>query len=251
MAITTLDDFKRHCLRSLGAPVVTIDVTDEQIQDRYEDSLLMFQQRHYDGTERTYLKHQITATDVANKYIPLPANVIGVVRVIPPNIGPTGSGDANLFNVQYQYLMNEMSHLWTAGSITYYVHTMQHLTLLDQLLNGKPTIRFNKVRNRIYIDVNWERRLVEGNYVIVECQVALDPATNNEIWDDPWFKKYTATLIKKQWGENLKKFQGIQMVGGAALNGQQIWEEAEQERLRLEQELRDMYEEPAQSIWVG
>ena len=251
MAITTLDDFKRYCLRSLGAPIINIDVTDEQIQDRYEDALKMYQQHHFDGTERTYLSHQITATDIANKYIALPANITGVVRIIPRGVGAIGTGDSALFSAQHTFLMSEMSPLWNAGSISYYEHSMQHLTLLDQLLNGKPGFRFNKVRNRIYIDVSWERKLTEGTFIVIECQVALSPEENNEIWDDPWLKKYATAQIKRQWGEGLKKFAGVQLIGGVALNGQQIYDEAEQEILRLEQELRDVYEEPAEALWMG
>lgn len=251
MAITTLDDFKRYCLRSLGAPVVSVDVTDDQIQDRYEDAKRKYQDHHYDGTVRSYVKHQITATDRANKYISVPANVMGVVRILPYTVGAAGSQDSNLFSVQYQYLLNEMYTLWTAGNISYYVHTMQHLTMLDQLLNGKPTIRFNKVQNRVFLDTNWDKRLLEDMYVVLECYVAVDPVEYPEVFEDPWFKRYTTALIKRQWGENLKKFSGVQMIGGAALNGQQIWDEAVQEIATLEAELRNTWEEPPEAIFVG
>jgi hypothetical protein len=251
MAIQNLDDFKRYCLRTLGAPIVSVDVTDDQLQDRYEDAKRKFQDHHYDGSERTYVKHQITASDRTNKYITVPADILGVLKVLPYTTGAAGAQDANLFSVQYQFLLNEMHTLWTAGNIAYYEHTMQHLTMLDQLLNGKPTFRFNKVQNKVYIDTNWDKRLLEGNWVVFECLKAVDPEVDTEVFSDPWFRKYTTALIKRQWGENLKKFAGVQMVGGVALNGQIMWDEATREIDALENELRNTWEEPVDAIYVG
>lgn len=251
MAITTLDDFKRYCLRSLGAPVVTVDVTDEQIQDRYEDALRKYHDFHYDATERTYLKHQITQQDYDNKYIPLPSNVMGVNKLIRQRASAGGSGDASLFNVEYQFLLNQMHLLWSAGNIAYFEHTMQHITMMDQLLNGQPTIRFNKTVDKLYVDVNWAKNMNVGSYVVIECYVALDPTTNTKIFDDLWFKRYTTAMIKRQWGENLKKFGGVQMIGGTVLNGQQIYNEAIEEIQRLEEELRGTWEIPIDAIYMG
>lgn len=251
MAIADLIGFKKYCLRTLGEPVVSVDVTDDQLQDRYEDARSKYQLHHYDGTERTFLKHQITQTDRDNKYIAVPVDITGVVKVLPITVGASGSQDANLFSVQYQFLLNEMHTLWTGGNIGYYKQTMEHLTMLDQILNGKPTIRFNKVQNRLFIDTNWDKRLLVGNFVVIECYKAVDPEVYPEVFDDPWFKRYATALIKKQWGENLKKYQGVQLIGGVALNGQQIWNEATQEMAALEAELRNTWEEPVDALWVG
>ena len=251
MAITSLDDFKRYCLRRLGAPVLSIDVTDDQIQDRYEDAVSKYQNHHFDGTIHTFLKHQITQEDFDNKYITTPSNILGVTRMVPYNIGGTSSSDGAMFSVTYQYLLNDMHHLWTTGSISYFEHTMQHLTMMDQLLNGKPTYRFNKVQNRIYVDVLWEKRMMPGNWVLFEVLQTVDPEEYVEVFDDPWFKNYATALIKRQWGENLKKFSGIQMMGGTTLNGQQIWNEAVEEVNQLEQELMERWSEPAEAFFVG
>lgn len=251
MAITTLDDFKRYCLRSLGAPVITVDVTDEQIQDRYEDALRKYHDHHFDATEKTYFRHEITQTDYDNKYIPLPSNIYSVNKIIDMRGSASGGSDANLFNVEYQFLLNQMHLLWSAGNIAYYEHTMQHLEMMSQILNGKPTFRYNKVVDKLYIDVNWDKRLRPGNWVAIECYTALDPVTNPKMFDDLWFKRYTTALIKRQWGENLKKYSGVQMIGGTVLNGQQLYDEAIQQIAQLEEELRNTWEIPLDQLYIG
>lgn len=250
MSITTLDDFKRYCLRSLGAPVTTIDVTDEQIQDRCDDALRKFQDHHFDASERMYLKHQVTAEDVTNQYIPIPAYVSGIVRVLPYASGAYGVTGVNPFSIQYQLRLND---IWDMGStsVVYYQQLMQYTTMLDQMLNGRPLVRFNRVQDRLSIDAQWGKHIVEGMYIIVECYRALDPAEFNKMYDNPWFKRYTTALIKRQWGTNLKKFSGVQMIGGTMLNGQQIFDEASQEIQMLEIELRNVWEEPIDSIYMG
>lgn len=250
MAITTLDDFKRYCLRSLGAPVVTIDVTDEQIQDRYEDALRKFQDHHFDGTERMYLKHQVTQEDIDNKYIPIPSYVSGIIRILPFTSGVNGATGVNPFSIQYQLRLND---IWDMGStsVVYYTQLMQYTSMLDQMLNGRPLVRFNRVQDKLYIDTDWEKKVGLGHYIIVECYRALDPTEFVQMFDNPWFKRYATALMKRQWGENLKKFGGVQMIGGVTLNGQQIWNEAVQDVAVLEKELRDVWEEPIDAIYMG
>lgn len=251
MAITTLDDFKRYCLRSLGAPVINIDVTDEQIQDRYEDALRKYCDHHFDATEKTYFKHQITQEDYDNKYIPLPNNIVGVNKVIRQRSSSAGGSDASMFSVEYQFLLNQMHLLWSAGNIAYFEHTMQHITMMDQLLNGQPTFRFNRVIDKLYIDVNWSKNMTPGTWIVIECYVAIDPEQNPKVFEDVWFKRYTTALIKRQWGENLSKFAGVQMIGGVSLNGPVIYQDALQQIEQLEQELRDTWETPIDGIFMG
>lgn len=251
MAITTLDDFKRYCLRSLGAPVINIDVTDEQIQDRYEDALRKYRDHHFDATEMTYFKHQITQADYDNKYIEVPDNIVAVNRVIRQRTNATGGSDSSMFDIQYQFLLNQMHLLWSAGNIAYYEHTMQHLTMMDQILNGDNTFRFNKTINRLYIDVNWSKNLLVDRWIVLECYVTVDPELHPKVFEDVWFKRYTTALIKRQWGENLSKFAGVQMIGGVTLNGPVIYQEALAEIASLEQELRDTWELPGECIYMG
>lgn len=250
MAILTIDEFKMYCLRSLGAPVINIDVTDEQLQDRYEDALRKYQDHHFDATEKVFFKHQITQTDFDNKYIPIPNNIVGINQVLRHRSSASG-GDQSLFGVEYQFLMNQMHSLWSSGSIAYYAHTMQHITLMDQMLNGNNTFRFNKTTNKLFIDVDWNKYLIPDRWVVIECYMTLDPETYPKIFEDVWFKRYTTALIKRQWGENLSKFSGVQMIGGVTLNGPVIYQDAIQQIEMLEQELRDTWEMPMDMLLIG
>lgn len=248
MAITTVADFKKYCLRNLGAPVITIDITDEQMEDRYQEALTEFQTYHFNGVERTYLKIQVTATDMTNKFLPVPSWVTGVTKVLSMTDG-TGNLSSP-FSMQYQLRMND---IWDMGStnIVYYEQLMQYTSMLDQLLNGHPLFRFNHVQDKIFIDVTWGTKIKEGDWIVLECYRALDPLDYVKIFSEPWFKKYCTALFKRQWGSNLKKFQGVQLIGGVALDGQGIYDEASTEIQALEQELRDVYEEPPQAFFMS
>lgn len=233
MAVTTREQLKQYALRALGAPVVQINVAEEQLQDRIDEAIAYFQLYHYDGIERMYLKHQITQTDVNNQYITLPDYVYGVKRVIPFR---QGSSSQNLFDVQYQLRLNDLYEL-TNTSMLYYSMVMQHMTLLDQLLNGYPQFEFNRLGSKLYLEVNKTKMIVD-DYMIVECYRALDPETNAKMYNEPWLKLYVEALFKKTWATNLKKFQGMQLPGGVTIDGQSMYLEATQEIKDLEDELQ-------------
>lgn len=233
MAVTTREQLKQYALRSLGAPVVQINVAEEQLQDRLDEAIAYFQLYHYDGIERMYLKHQITQTDVNNQYITLPDYVYGVKRVIPFR---QGSSSQNLFDVQYQLRLNDLYEL-TNTSMLYYSMVMQHMTLLDQMLNGYPQFEFNRLGGKLYLEVNKTKMIVD-DYMIIECYRALDPETNAKMYNEPWLKLYVEALFKKAWATNLKKFQGMQLPGGVTIDGQSMYLEAVQEIKDLEDELQ-------------
>lgn len=233
MAVTTREQLKQYALRALGAPVVQINVAEEQLQDRLDEAIAYFQLYHYDGIERMYLKHQITQSDVNNQYITLPDYVYGVKRVIPFR---QGSSSQNLFDVQYQLRLNDLYEL-TNTSMLYYSMVMQHMTLLDQMLNGYPQFEFNRLGGKLYLEVNKTKMIVD-DYMIVECYRALDPATNTKMYNEPWLKLYVEALFKKAWATNLKKFQGMQLPGGVTIDGQSMYLEAVQEVKDLEDELQ-------------
>lgn len=241
-------ELKDYALRKLGFPVIEINVDDDQLDDRIDDALGMYQQFHYDAVEKTYLKHQITAGDMANTYISIPNSVIGVTRIFPlatDSVNSTASGNFNMFDLTYQLRLNEL-YDFTSADYVYYALAKQHIRTLDLLFLGEQPIRFTRTDNKLYIDMNWSNKLKEGNFIIIDCFKVLDPEELTEIWSDTWLKKYTTALFKKQWGDNLKKFSGVQLPGGITLNGQQIWNEAVEEIEHLEQLLRDTYEEPPQ-----
>jgi len=244
MAIpTSRDQLKEHCLRRLGKPVVDINVDDEQVEDRIDEALLYYRDYHFDGSEGVLLKHQITAADKTNQYITLDDSYIGVVGVF--DIGDS-TQTSNLFNVRYQIHLND---LFDFSSATYvpYVTAMRHVAQLEEIFVGKQPIRFNRHTNKLHIDMSWNDVTV-GNYIIVDSYKVTDPGTYADVWSDRWLMQYTTSLIKRQWGENLKKFEGLQMPGGLTFNGQKIWEEATEEIRRLEDEMISSYSLPVSDM---
>lgn len=240
---TTRTELKKYCLRRLGAPVVEINVDEDQVDDRIDDALEFYRDYHYDGSERTFLKHQVTETDKNNKYIDIPSSVMGVINIFP--IG-TGLQANNLFNLRYQISLNEV-HDWASEKIQHYVASMERISLLEELLVGKQPLRFNRHTDKMYIDMDWNRVSI-GEYIIIECYKVLDPDTHNSVWGDWWLRQYATALIKRQWGENMKKFEGMQLPGGITFNGQTIWSEAQEEILRLEEEVQKKFSMPAMDM---
>jgi hypothetical protein len=232
MAVTTREQLKQYALRALGAPVVQVNVANEQLEDRLDEAIAYFQLYHYDGIERMYLKHQVTQANIDNQYITLPDYVYGVKRVIPFR---QGSSSQNLFDVQYQLRLNDLYEL-TNTSMVYYSMVMQHMTLLDQMLNGYPQFEFNRLGGKLYLEVN-KTKLILNDFIIVECYRALDPVTNTKMYNEPWLKQYVEALFKKAWATNLKKYQGMQLPGGVTIDGQSMYLEATQEIKDLEEDL--------------
>ena len=265
MAIpTTRTEFKEWCLRSLGKPVIEINVDPDQVEDRIDEALQYFSQYHYDGVERVYLKYQLTEDDITRarsddggtnvtdvdgsttatwkeqkNYIPVPSSVISIVKVFPL----TDKSALNMFDIRYQLRLNDL-YDFTSTSLMHYEMTMQHLDFLDHILIGETAIRHNQHQNRLYLDADFQTDFLAGEYVLIECYRKLDPITYPDIYDDMFLKKYTTQLIKKQWGANLSKFQGIQMLGGVALNGEQIYTQAQEEIDKLEEQIQLAYELP-------
>lgn len=236
MAVTTRQGLIDYCLRELGEPVVEINVDDQQIEDRVDEAIEFFRQYHYDGIEKVYLKTVITQENIDNKYIEVSDLVYGITRVFPVASGTSTS--KSIFDLQYQLRLNDLYDL-TSTSVIYYSMVMSHLALLDQTLNGHPIYRFNRLNNRLYIDTIWQEKMQVGNFILVECYRALDPATAPRMYNDSWLKHYTTALIKKQWGTNLKKFSGMQLPGGVTIDGDKIYQEAKDEIKELEDDLRN------------
>lgn len=234
MAVSTREGLKQYALRALGAPVLEINVANEQLEDRIDEAIDYFRLYHYDGIEKVYLKHQITQTDIDNKYIPINDLVYGVSRVLPIASGTSTS--KSLFDLQYQLRLNDLYDL-TSTSIVYYNIVMNHLATLDLILNGHPIYRFNRLQNRLYLDVDWTMDVEVGHYVIVECYRALDPSEFAKMWNEPWLKHYVTALFKKQWAVNIKKFSGLQLPGGVTLDGDKLYDEATGEIKDLEDEI--------------
>ena len=267
MAIpSTKATLKTYCLRALGSGVIDINVSDDQVDDRLDEALQYFAQYHYDGIEKMFLKHLITAADITrarsdtsatatdtvdtsvtatwkegNNWIPVPDAVLSVVKVFP--LTDTGGG-GSLFDVRYQLRLNDL-YDFSSTSVMNYQLQMQNLDFLEHILVGETPIRFNQHQNRLYIDMDWENKIVaDSEYIIIECYRKVDPTLYTDIYDDIYLKRYTTTLIKKQWGANLSKFSGVAMLGGVTMNGETIYTQAIEEQQKLEEEIHLAFEIP-------
>ena len=254
-----------YAKRALGHPVIEINVDDDQIDDRVDEALQYYQQYHYDGIRRTYLKYQYTQADKTriltdssegvtknsvtttwkegNAYIVVPESVISVINIFPFS----NKGNLNLFDVRYQLRLNDLYDFSSTSVINYDV-VLRHLDFLDHILVGEKPLRYNQLDNRLYIDMDWANDLDVDEFLIIDCYRKLDPATFTDVFNDIWVKRYTTQKFKLQWGQNLAKFAGVTMIGGVSLNGNEIMTQAEAEIMKLEQEVRTNYEEPPHLI---
>jgi len=235
-----------YCLRNLGQPVIEINVDDDQLEDRIDEALQFYRDFHYDSVELVYLKHQVTSNNISQQYIELNDAITGVERVIPFTNKTRG---IDLFDVRYQILLNDIYSIQSTD-IIYYSQVQTQLQLLNDLLVGQKPVRFNRHTNRLYIDMDWEMDISAGEYIIVQAYRILDPNTYTDVYNDEYLKRYATALIKKQWGNNLKKFEGVQMPGGVTLNGQKIYDEAMEEIQELKEEVKNTYQLPV-DFFVG
>ena len=264
MAIpTSKSTFKSYCLRNLGFGVIDINVSDDQADDRIDEALQYFAQYHYDGVEKMYLKYKVTQTDIdraranststsadsvdssitgsfeeGNNFIPMPSAVVSVSNIFDF----TNAVQQNMFDIRYQLRLNDL-YDFSSTSIIHYQMTMQQLDLLSHVLVGEVPIRFNQHQNRLYLDMDWEQ-MTADEYLIIECYRKIDPATYTDIYDDIYLKRYATALIKRQWGANLSKFNGVATLGGVTMNGEQIYSQAIEEIQRLEEQIQLSFETP-------
>ena len=263
---STKATLKTYCLRALGYGVIDINVSDDQVDDRLDEALQYFAQYHYDGIEKMYLKHLITTADVSrarsdasssatdtadnsitatwkegNNFIPVPSSVVSVVQVFP--FTDTG-GSGSMFDIRYQLRLNDMFD-FSSTSILEYQMTMDNIDLMSNMLVGETPIRFNQHQNRLYVEMDWANDVTaDVDYLVIECYRKLDPTTYTDIYDDIYLKRYATTLIKKQWGSNLSKFDGVTMLGGVTMNGETIYSQAVEEQNKLEEEIQLAFELP-------
>ena len=230
-----------YCLRRLGAPVLEINVDDDQVEDRIDDALQFYQEYHSDAIQRTYLKHQITADDIANGWIPITDSTVFVTRVLP--ISSTLSS-SNMFSAKYQMFLNDLYNLNYMGSMTNYVQTMSYMSMIDTVISGGEEITsYNRHLNRLFLRMDWSDVTV-GQYIVVECYQIVDPDSFTDVYDDMFVKQYATALIKQQWGANLIKFEGMQLPGGVTINARQIFDDATQEILAIKEQMQLNYEAP-------
>ena len=239
-----------YCKRRLGDPVLEINVDEDQLEDRVDEALQYYREFHSDATVRTYLKHQITAQDVTNEYITLANNIIFVSKMFP--LQSSFQSSRNFFDIKYQMMLNDIADLMNfAGDLAYYEQMQQYLSLLDMKLNGQPQVQFSRKQNRLYIFGDFQDDDInEGDYIVAEVYTEINDSDHTSIFNDMFLKEYTTALIMQQWGQNLIKFEGMQLPGGVILNGRQIYDDATGEIETLRQRVRDEHEFPP-DFFVG
>lgn len=251
-SITNRQEFKDYCLRRLGFPVIDINIDDEQVEDRIDDAMQYWQDYHFDGLQKVYYIKAVTQQDINQRYIDMrpsvtkdssnnSLNIVGVTRIFPVS---DSQATINMFDLRYQLRLNEL-YDFTSASYINYTLTMQHLRSLEILFTGEVPIRFQRHMHKLFIDWAWgASEAPVGTIVVAECYAMINPDVYNAVWDDRWLKRYATALIKRNWGDNLKKFQGVQLLGGVTLNGDKIYEDAVEEIKQLEQEMETNYGAP-------
>ena len=265
---------KDYCLRQLGAPVLEINVADEQVDDIIDDAIQYFHERHFDGVLRTYLKYQITQDDIDrgkgpgqdgvlgittttatstidgasmqfdweenSNYLQVPPSVIGIDKVF--HFDGSQSMSSGMFSIKYQLFLNDI-YFWGAMEMLTYNMTRTYLSDLEFALTTQKQFRFNQRMDRLYLDISWGE-VTPGDYLVIDCFRTLDPNDYTRVWNDSFLKKYTTALLKKQWGQNLIKFQGVKLPGGVELNGREIYEDGVKELEIIREMMSNTYELP-------
>jgi len=270
----TRSEFKNYLLRQLGAPVLEINVADEQVDDIIDDAVQYFHERHFDGVLRTYLKYQVTQDDIDrgkgpgqsgvlgittttatstidgasmqfdweenSNYLQVPPSVIGVEKVF--HFDGSQSMSNGMFSIKYQLFLNDI-YFWGAMEMLTYNMTRTYLADLEFALTTQKQFRFNQRMDRLYLDISWGE-LTPGDYLVIDCFRTLDPNDYTRVWNDSFLKKYTTALLKKQWGQNLIKFNGVKLPGGVELNGRDIYEDGVKELEVIQEMMSNTYELP-------
>ncbi len=264
-----------YCKRQLGAPVLEINVAEEQIEDILDDAIQFFQERHFDGVYPTFMKYQLTDNDVErgrsrggntgnvgittttaeatidgstvefnwqenSNFLQVPPDIIGVSKIFHYDGSNTITN--NMFSVKYQLFLNDI-YYWGQTEILSYAMTKTYLEDINFLLTTQKQIRFNQRQDRLYIDVDWGN-VASGDYIIMDCYRILNPSDYGRVWNDSFLKRYTTALVKRQWGQNLIKFAGVKLPGGVELNGRQIYDDAQKDLEVIREQMSNMYELP-------
>ena len=269
---------KQYCLRQLGAPVLEVNVADEQIEDLIDDALQYFQERHFDGVERMYLKHKITEDELnrgqahndddstntvgivtttatstsisgygtttstwyeTSNFLQVPDSVIGIEKVFKFDSSTISTG---MFSIKYQLFLNDL-YQFNSLDLLQYAMTKTYLEDIDRLLTTDKQIRFNQRQDRLYLDIDWDSE-EKDNWLVIDCFRILDPNTYTGVYNDSFLKRYLTALIKRQWGQNLMKFVGVKLPGGIELNGRQIYDDAVVELDKIQEIMSNTYEVP-------
>ena len=266
-------DLINYCKRQLGAPVLEINIADEQVDDLVDDALQYFHERHFDGVVQTFLKYKITQDDIDrgrgkgsnnpvgivtttatstvgisstfsfeenSNFLQIPPAVLGINKIF--RFDGSNTVTNNMFSVKYQLFLNDV-YTFSSTEILSYAMTKRYLEDLDFALGTGKYIRFNKRQDRLYLDFDWGAAS-KDDYLIIDCYRLIDPNDFTRVYNDSFLKKYLTALMKRQWGQNLIKFQGVKLPGGIELNGRQIYDDAEKDLEIIREQMSNTYELP-------
>ena len=271
---TTRQELKDYCLRQLGAPVLEVNVDDDQVDDLVDDALQLFNERHFDGVERMYLKYKLTQDDIDrgkadpttgvgivtttasstnvsgmgtitstwyenSNFLQVPDSVIGVEKIFKFDSSTISSG---MFSVKYQLFLNDI-YQFNSIDLLQYSMVKTYLEDIEFLLTTDKQIRFNKRQDRLYLDIDWASETA-GSYLVLDCYRALDPTNFSGVYNDSFLKKYLTALIKRQWGQNLIKFRGVKLPGGIEFNGREIYDDGQRDLDDIKERMASEYELP-------
>ena len=270
---STRQELVDYCLRKLGHPVLEINVDEDQIDDLVDDAIQYFNERHFDGVERMYLKYKITEDDInrgkavgtngigivttsgsstisglgtitsnfyeSSNFIQVPDSIIGIEKVFKFD---TSSISGGMWSIKYQLFLNDL-YYFNSVELLQYAMVKTYLEDIDFLLSTDKQIRFNKRQNRLYLDIDWGSES-KDTFLVIDCYRALDPNSFSKVYNDSFLKKYLTSLIKQQWGQNLIKFQGVKLPGGIELNGRQLYDDALRELAEIKNDMSRSYELP-------
>ncbi len=267
-----------YALRKLGSPVLEINIDDDQIDDLVDDAIQLFNERHFDGVEEMFLKHEFTQDEIdrgkatsetdsqntagivtttgtstsisgygtttssfveTSNFIQVPDSVIGIEKIFKFD---TSSISGGMFSIKYQLFLNDL-YYFNSVELLQYSMVKSYLEDIDFLLTPDRQVRFNKKQNRLYLDLDYNS-LREGDFIVIDCQRILNPDDFTKVYNDPFLKMYVTALLKKQWGQNLIKFRGVKLPGGLELNGREIYEDGERELEAIKQKMQLEYELP-------
>ena len=238
---TSRQELADYCLRALGAPVLEINIDEDQIEDRIDEALQFYQEYHSDAVVRTFIKHQVTQADYDNDYITLPDQLISVLRVLNLSTGDA----ADMFSVKYQLFLNDLYGLRNPESLVNYEMTKQYMNAIELILTGNSQqITFSRHMNRLSIQDDWKEFVQIGQYIIIEGYQTIDPNTYTDVYNDMMLKKYLTALLKRQWGTNLIKFEGMTLPGGVTINGRAIYDDALNDIEKIETDFDSKYQMP-------
>ena len=270
---STRQELIDYCLRKLGAPVLEINVAEEQVEDLVDDAIQLFNERHFDGVYQTYLKYEITQQDIDrgrakgisgvgvastsvttnivgtattfnyyenSNYLQVPSHVVGINKVF--QFEGSNSIASGMFSIKYQLFLNDI-YYWGSTELLTYSMVKTYLEDINFLLTTQKQIRFNKRQDRLYMDIDWSS-LTVGQYLVIDCYRMMNPNDYSKVWNDSFLKPYLTSLIKRQWGQNLIKFQGVKLPGGIELNGRQLYDDAQREIETIIEKMSSTYELP-------